>query len=371
MREGHGRWAGNWILDTFRRDILSKLVPLFENTDIHYQDYVKEKNAKLGLKYTTTATAISLDWILHTFDNVIQTIHTRLSISLQLTQLFDDEIQAMRMDPSLEVSASFLAQFSAELATRLPSSFDEIAYIDRSDDNVGQPSPAIPNTGVATEVTMEQQRQQQQEQRQRQERIMGKKKKQRLMQDGRVAIDLFVDDMDDEVVEQLFHGDNNNNNNNMNIASSSSSSSQEKVEAMISNSQGGGGSQIQEYHRLCLQLDEITSSFFASKMTDVIVRMLYRQVDRKILTSFQSKWNVPTLESGKEWMIQVVLPFLRLTLLPKKEIGRTSRIKRFKMWASRLEFYFFKTFGDLRIKEFFDIVVECPRSEPAVRDLKM
>ncbi|KAK3837517.1 MAG: anaphase promoting complex subunit 2 [Linnemannia gamsii] len=40
------------------------------------------------------------------------------------------------------------------------------------------------------------------------------------------------------------------------------------------------------------------------------------------------------------------------------------------MWASRLEFYFFKTFGDLRISEFFDIIVECPESTPAVNDLK-
>ncbi|KAI9239723.1 MAG: hypothetical protein BYD32DRAFT_410425 [Podila humilis] len=333
MREGYGQWAGNWILDTFRRDALEKLVPLLEDTDYQYKEFIK-----------ASQDGLSKEWTLHAFRNVIRTIHARLSISRQLTHIFDEEIRAMRMDSSLEVSAKFLAQFSAELATRLSPSFDGMAYMyfeevfRQYELSARQHLLDSKENNPGFEIS-------EREQQQEQQRILGKKRR-RLMQDGRAAMDLFVDDMDDEVVEQLFHGN----------------TSISEAEAMTNQDQ------IQEYLTLCLQLDELD---FASRMTDVIMRMLYRQVEAKILDSFQTKWDIPTLESGKEWMIHVVLPFLRLTLMPKKDHASPTGIKRFKMWASRLEFYFFKTFGDLRIKEFFDIIVECPKSEPAVKDLKM
>ncbi|KAG0360267.1 hypothetical protein BG005_011062 [Podila minutissima] len=335
MREGYGQWAGNWILDTFRRDALEKLVPILNDTDSRYKEFVKASQDG----------PVSTEWTLHTFRNVIRTIHGRLSISRQLTHIFDEEIRAMRMDSSLEVSAKFLAQFSAELATRLAPSFDEMAYMyfeevfRQYELSARQHLLDTKENDPGFEIS-------EKEQRQEQQRILGKKRR-RLMQDGRAAMDLFVDDMDDEVVEQLFHGN----------------TSSSEAEAMTNQDQ------IQEHLTLCLQLDELD---FASRTTDVIMRMLYRQVEAKILDSFQAKWDVPTLESGKEWMFHVVLPFLRLTLLPKKDyVASPTGIKRFKMWATRLEFYFFKTFGDLRIKEFFDIIVECPKSEPAVKDLKM
>ncbi|ORZ23771.1 hypothetical protein BCR41DRAFT_245908 [Lobosporangium transversale] len=52
------------------------------------------------------------------------------------------------------------------------------------------------------------------------------------------------------------------------------------------------------------------------------------------------------------------------------EIAEAAASKRYKVWASTLEFYFFKTFGDLRTKEIFDIIVEHPVTSPAILDLK-
>lgn len=210
----------------------------------------------------------------------------------------------MRMDSSLEVSAKFLAQFSAELATRLAPSFDEMAYMyfeevfRQYELSARQHLLDTKENDPGFEIS-------EKEQRQEQQRILGKKRR-RLMQDGRAAMDLFVDDMDDEVVEQLFHGN----------------TSSSEAEAMTNQDQ------IQEHLTLCLQLDELD---FASRTTDVIMRMLYRQVEAKILDSFQAKWDVPTLESGKEWMFHVVLPFLRLTLLPKKDYGTKERLVQEKL----------------------------------------
>ncbi|KAG0038271.1 hypothetical protein BGZ82_000641 [Podila clonocystis] len=295
--------------DTFRRDALETLVPMLEETDSQYKEFIEASQEG----------PVSTEWILHTFRNVIRTIHGRLSISRQLTHIFDEEIRAMRMDSSLEVSAKFLAQFSAELATRLSPSFDEMAYMYfeevfcQYELSARQHLLDTKENDPGFEISEKEQQEQQ--------RILGKKRR-RLMQDGRAAMDLFVDDMDDEVVEQLFHGN----------------TSSSEAKAMTNQDQ------IQEYLTLCLQLDELD---FASRTTDVIMRMLYRQVEAKILDSFQAKWDVPTLESGKEWMIHVVLPFLRLTLLPKKDHSMRER------------------------HEIFDIIVECPKSEPAVKDLKM
>ncbi|KAF9430552.1 Anaphase-promoting complex subunit 2 [Podila epigama] len=335
MRQGFGAWAGNWILDTFRRDALSKLVPLLNDVEVQYQKHLQANYDEVE----------GQAWTVPIFRNVIQSIYNRLSISIQLTRLFDAEVRAMRMDPSLEVSGKFLAQFSAEIATHLPPSFDEVAHMYFEETfrlfeiSTRHTLPESIEKNSGSLKTGSEQIQEEQHQ-----RILGKKRR-RLMQDGRAAMDLFVDDLDDEVVEEIFHGN----------------TSSSEAEAMIS--QG----QMQEYMTLCVQLDEFD---FGARMTDVVTRMLYRKVEEKILTCFQRKWDVPTLESGKEWMIHVVLPFLRLTLLPKKDQADPKAIKRFKMWASRLEFYFFKTFGDLRIKEFFDIILGCPHSEPAVNDLK-
>ncbi|KAG0002051.1 Anaphase-promoting complex subunit 2 [Entomortierella chlamydospora] len=301
--------------------------------------------------------------------NVIQEIHERFDLSRQTARLFDERIRDVKKDnpqeiPSLEVLSRFLTEFSAELAIRLPPSFDHVAYLyfetifqqyeesyprkPESDCNVDDSDWNNPDE---TSSGMDQQRKvtgydndrQNDSNGQQDPRQLGRKRR-RVMQDGRFAMDLFVDDMDDELVEQIFHG----------VHGAASVGSQEN------------DTQMQGYLSLCQMLEDIG---FAAHMTDVVTRMLYKKVERKIFGSFKKEWRMPTLDRGKDWMSYVVLPFLRHTLLPKKDQEDTTGRKRYKMWASRLEFYFFKTFGDLRIKEFFDIIVEHPDSTPAVLDL--
>ncbi|KAG0205884.1 Anaphase-promoting complex subunit 2 [Mortierella sp. GBA30] len=350
LRKGLGRWAGDWILDTFRKDALKKLVPLLEAIEIQYQEYL-----------STASRDRSAEWVIPAFYNIIDAIHSRLKVSGQLAHLFDEQLRGMDQDPSLEVSSRFLAEFSAELAIRLPPSFDDVAHLyfetifqkyelshPMTDSHQNQQYysqeaswRSVLGEGLHSGSSGVGRQQEQKHQQQL------SKKRRRVMQDGRFAMDLFIDDKDDELVEQLFHG--------------SHGPGGEGVEILERDSQ------LQTYLDLCHKLEE---TGFAFHMTQVVTRMLYSKVESRIFTLFRKRWTMATLDSGKEWMSFVVLPFLRLTLLPKKDREDPTGRKRFKMWASRLEFYFFKTFGDLRIEEFFDIIVECPESGPSVLDLK-
>ncbi|KAF9957994.1 Anaphase-promoting complex subunit 2 [Mortierella alpina] len=350
LRKGLGRWAGDWILDTFRKDALKKLVPLLDALQKQYQDYISAESNKID----------AAEWVIPAFHNVIDAIHSRLKVSGQLAHLFDEQLRAFDQEPALEVSSRFLAEFSAELAIRLPPSFDDVAHLYFEtifkQYEVSHPMTAIHRTHqhghhsaheASWEALLGNGRQSGSTDPGKQQDQQLSKKRRRVMQDGRFAMDLFVDDKDDELVEQLFHG--------------SHGPGGEGVEALEKESQ------MQSYLDLCHKLEE---TGFAFHMTQVVTRMLYSKVESKIFTLFRRRWTMATLESGKEWMSFVVLPFLRLTLLPKKDREDPTGRKRFKMWASRLEFYFFKTFGDLRIEEFFDIIVECPESAPSVLDLK-
>ncbi|KAI7819902.1 hypothetical protein BC939DRAFT_458926 [Gamsiella multidivaricata] len=341
IRKGLAGWAGASLLDAFHRDAMENVVPLLQDMELQYQEYISA-----GTPYSGSA-----EWVIPAFYNIVHMVHARFTKSRMLAYIFDERLRpAADRDPpldisSLKVTSRFLTDFSAELAIRLPPSFDEVAYlyfetVFRQYEEVhGDMAP-----GHIADMAGHYTRQGRDPQTEITGQHLGKKRR-RVMQDGRFAMDLFVDDKDDELVEQIFHG----------------GTGTADVEALEKEDH------MQTYLDLCQRLEEIG---FASHMTDVVTRMLYKRVESKILTSFKKRWSVATLESGKDWMSRVILPFLRLTLLPRKGREDPTGRKRYKMWASRLEFYFFKTFGDVRIKEFFDIIVECPDSKPAVLDLK-
>ncbi|KAG0364779.1 Anaphase-promoting complex subunit 2, partial [Gamsiella multidivaricata] len=304
--------------DAFHRDAMENVVPLLQDMELQYQEYISA-----GTPYSGSA-----EWVIPAFYNIVHMVHARFTKSRMLAYIFDERLRpAADRDPpldisSLKVTSRFLTDFSAELAIRLPPSFDEVAYlyfetVFRQYEEVhGDMAP-----GHIADMAGHYTRQGRDPQTEITGQHLGKKRR-RVMQDGRFAMDLFVDDKDDELVEQIFHG----------------GTGTADVEALEKEDH------MQTYLDLCQRLEEIG---FASHMTDVVTRMLYKRVESKILTSFKKRWSVATLES-------------------EDPTGR----KRYKMWASRLEFYFFKTFGDVRIKEFFDIIVECPDSKPAVLDLK-
>ncbi|KAF9171683.1 Anaphase-promoting complex subunit 2 [Mortierella sp. AD011] len=268
IRRGLGRWAGSWLLETFRKDALERVVPLLDEIECQYKDYISTD---------TQAHNKSADWVILAFQNVIQEIHERFDLSRQTARLFDERIRDVKKDnpqeiPSLEVLSRFLTEFSAELAIRLPPSFDHVAYlyfetifqryeesyprkpesdcnVDDSDwNNLDEASSGIDQQRKATGYDGDRQNNSNGQQDLRQ---LGRKRR-RVMQDGRFAMDLFVDDMDDELVEQIFHG----------VHGAASVGSQEN------------DTQMQDYLSLCQMLEDIG---FAAHMTDVVTRMFIKE----------------------------------------------------------------------------------------------
>lgn len=324
LRRGLGPWARSWLLETLRKDTAKNVIPFLNNVESLYQSHISD-----GQEGT--------EWVVPAFYNAIDGIHRRYTASRRLAQLFDEQMQANAMTvgvgvSSLEVSSRFLMDFSAELAIGLPPSFDQVAHLYLEtifqDFEAAHPalmSESISSSGGNNGITSQ---------------------RPRTKQTPTKVMDLLEDDdTDDELVEKMFYEGHS--------AAGAASLAEEDS--------------IQSYLDLCHKMRAIG---FGARMTDVVTRVLYNRVEARIFTTYKRRWDIATLDHGKEWVTSIILPFLRLTLLPKKDRADLKTKKNYKMWSTRLLFYFHKTFGDLRIKEFFDIVVECPDSEPAVLDLK-
>ncbi|KAF9349399.1 Anaphase-promoting complex subunit 2 [Mortierella sp. NVP85] len=315
----------------FRKDALENVIPLLENIETQYQDYVAAGPSQDG----------STDWVIPAFHNVIDAIHTRFAVSRQLARIFDERLRVVSTGEmplefsSLEVSSRFLMDFAAELVIRLPPSFNQVAhlYFETTFRQFEASHPSLlsggiyhDNGGRTAETTIHHPEQPPYSQGESEPGDAGdqqqRSRRKRSQNQQNVMDMLDEDDTDDELVERLFH---------------------EGHSAASAESLAKGGP-MQPYLDLCHKMEEIG---FGSRMTDVVTRVLYDRVEAKIFNSFKRRWDTATLDRGD--------PITK---------------KRYKMWSSRLLFYFHKTFGDLRIKEFFDIVVECPDSEPAVLDLQ-
>ncbi|KAF9134926.1 Anaphase-promoting complex subunit 2 [Mortierella sp. 14UC] len=307
------------MLETYRKAALEDLVPRLEEIDAQYQKHVA----------TGTASEESAQWILPKFSQLIDAIHRRLVVSSQLTLIFDEHVRTVDHDPSMLVSSRFLTDFSAELAIRLPPSFDQVAHLyfrtnfRQFEALQSQLISRQESTSMDTASPSEQYGADGMNSTNMGQRLS--KKRRHVMQDGRFAMDLFGDDRDDDIVEQY---------------------SQEILDLAGAPEREELSSRMGHYLDLCQKLEEIG---FASRMTHVVTGMLYEEVSGKILKSFKMNWTVATLAQGKKWMENIILRFLHFTLLPKPDQEELTGSKRFKMWASRLEFYFFKTFGDLRM----------------------
>ncbi|KAG0279231.1 Anaphase-promoting complex subunit 2 [Linnemannia exigua] len=305
LRRGLARWIGDWMLETYRQAALEDLVPRLEDIDTQYQEHVVS-----GLTSEESA-----QWILPKFSQLVDAIHKRLVLSRALTLIFDTQLRKVIPDPSsLLVSSRFLTDFSAELAIRLPQSFDQIARLYfktnfrqfealQSQLSLHRESSSMDTTSPPKQYGIDQMNGVNVGQRL-------SKKRRHVMQDGRFAMDLFGDDRDDDIVEQY---------------------SQDVLDQAEAPEREELSSRMGPYLDLCQKLEEIG---FASRMTHVITGMLYEEVSGKIFRSFKSNWIVATLAQGKKWIENIILRFLHFTLLPKQ--GQ----------------------------------VECPESTPAVNDLK-
>jgi len=239
-------------------------------------------------------------------------------VSRQLARLFDERLLVVSTGEmplefsSLEVSSRFLMDFAAELAIRLPPSFNQVAHLyfettfrqfEASHSSLMSGRIYHDNGGSAAETTIHHPEQPPYSQGESEPGDTGdqqqrsRRKRSQNQQVARNVMDMLdEDDVDDELVERLFHEGHS--------AAGAGAVSLAKEGPM------------QSYLDLCHKMEEIG---FGSRMTDVVTRVLYDRVEAKIFNSFKRRWDTATLDRGKDWVISTILPFLRLTLLPMQK----------------------------------------------------
>ncbi|KAG0045195.1 Anaphase-promoting complex subunit 2 [Gryganskiella cystojenkinii] len=294
---------------------------------------------------------ISEDWMIETFEGLIQEIDDQIRSALQMTEFFDAEIQIARADESLEVTSRLVSILSGQLLNALPVSFNSIAFlyfrsIFRRHRHLISSTSSDERMSIHGQESSLQNDQRGQVSAGRS--ISGKEPQGRILQNGRKVRDLYEPEAETET--QAFHlGDDNNNN--------------------IKGMDDENSKQLEVFRKVCSKLQHIG---IATQMAEVATNVVNREIEKLIFELFARNWSVPTLEQGQQWMNQVAVPFLRSTILPMESRGECDHGMRklFCLQASRLEYYFYKCFGDLRIQEYVDIVLASPESEPAVLDLQ-
>lgn len=117
------------------------------------------------------------------------------------------------------------------------------------------------------------------------------------------------------------------------------------------------------FRQFCLVLYQLSLMDFAES---VFTEILFQQIEFKIKTlclgNFQEKYLVSILK----WLDQMVFPWLNRIICNSESESNQS----FSSWRNRIEFFTFKEFGKLRIKELFDIIIDFPDSTAAVEDLR-
>lgn len=230
--------------------------------------------------------------------------------------MFDDRLRVVSTGDgpfefsSLEVSSRFLMDFAAELAIRLPPSFNQVAhlYFETTFRQFEASHPSLASGGIyhnddnssAADTTMHHTEQPPYSQGESEPGDAGdqhQRSRRKRSQNQRNVMDMLdEDDTDDELVERLFHEGHS--------AAGAESLAKEGP--------------MEPYLALCHKMEEIG---FGSRMTDLVTRVLYDRVEAKIFNSFKRRWDTATLDRGKDWVISTILPFLRLTLLPNQDQG--------------------------------------------------
>lgn len=151
-----------------------------------------------------------------------------------------------------------------------------------------------------------------------------------------------------------------------------------------------------DFERTCSQLRELKWIHVSEQMYS---EMLFSRVGERILKVCKGNFEEPLLEQINKWINDVVFPWLNILLSPSEagvahqsdiftpakrgrgraRAGKTnSRISpnkqqdtsAFLQWKSRLQFFAYERFAELRISEMFDIIVDFPDSMEAINNLK-
>lgn len=129
--------------------------------------------------------------------------------------------------------------------------------------------------------------------------------------------------------------------------------------------EGGGWDEL-GFKSICANVVMVGAQPLAE---EVFTEILYSRISDRIQAMSSGQFETPQLGRVVGWSERCILPWLRL-LLREAETEPGGGDAEYTQWKTRLQFFMFETFGSLRIKEMFDIIVEYPDSMPALKDLK-
>eukprot|EP01117_Protostelium_nocturnum_P005444 TRINITY_DN1971_c1_g1_i3.p1 TRINITY_DN1971_c1_g1~~TRINITY_DN1971_c1_g1_i3.p1 ORF type:complete len:737 (-),score=246.00 TRINITY_DN1971_c1_g1_i3:21-2231(-) len=113
--------------------------------------------------------------------------------------------------------------------------------------------------------------------------------------------------------------------------------------------------------------DSIQFSHFLDRINSldlfegIFSEFLFNQIQSKIESICRGNYEEELFSSVLEWLDGIVLQWLRQSI---------SNQKLFDQWKTRITFFCYQTFVDLRISEMFDIITGYPDSIPALKDLQ-
>eukprot|EP01116_Phalansterium_solitarium_P011803 TRINITY_DN27598_c0_g1_i1.p1 TRINITY_DN27598_c0_g1~~TRINITY_DN27598_c0_g1_i1.p1 ORF type:complete len:814 (+),score=307.14 TRINITY_DN27598_c0_g1_i1:142-2583(+) len=104
----------------------------------------------------------------------------------------------------------------------------------------------------------------------------------------------------------------------------------------------------------------------------VVSEIVFAATDAKLRSLCGGRYDCRLLARARAWFDAVVLGWLRLVLVRSQgaESADESSEATYLQWKTRLEFFFYESFGDLRVSEIWDILIEYPDSTPALLDLR-
>ncbi|RUS32149.1 hypothetical protein BC938DRAFT_476169 [Jimgerdemannia flammicorona] len=298
------------------------------------------------------------EWVYYTFGDVVNTLYDNFKMC---------ERPLVLIQASPEIFITYTRQYQSLIQSLLPPSFNQIAihffrttfksfeHLYRLQRRTGHPtadlfSPSLPMKG----------------------RALRNLSHTHFINNDHAVMDLFVtdqgveaepmdrDDEDDEDEDE----DEDDDDDDDEITESDGQDDEEGatvVKDLVT--------RVRAFVLLCTRMDALG---LVVRTEGIFTEILYGEIEEKVRRGFCGRFDEPALLGrGLRWMRGVVLAWLSLVIC--QESGGANMSEKwdsFLQWKTRLEYHLYKTFGELRISELFDIIVEYPDSTCAIDELK-
>ncbi|KAF7331519.1 Anaphase-promoting complex subunit 2 [Mycena kentingensis (nom. inval.)] len=107
----------------------------------------------------------------------------------------------------------------------------------------------------------------------------------------------------------------------------------------------------------------------ADRYEGTIASVGYERIEEYVREMYTGKWDVPVLAEMREWMSSEIVPWM-VPMYAKGAANTDDARNLLQSVGSRFDFHMNKTLCELRTSEIFDIIIDFPDSEGALKDLK-